>query len=104
MVNDAYANSSEPSIEMKKRRFTYSEVMKMTNNFQRVVGEGGFGVVSHGTLNGSEQVAVKILSQSSSQGYKHFKAEVCIIFKKNYMINLISLTTFILSLVSLSHG
>lgn len=50
--------------------------MKMTNNFQTVVGEGGFGVVCHGTLNDSEQVAVKLLSQSSSQGYKHFKAEV----------------------------
>ena len=52
----------------------------MTNNFQRVVGEGGFGVAFHGTLNGSEQVAVKVLSQSSSQGYKHFKAEVCITY------------------------
>ena len=50
--------------------------MKMTNNFQTVVGVGGFGVVCHGTLNDSEQVAVKLLSQSSSQGYKHFKAEV----------------------------
>lgn len=50
----------------------------MTNNFQRVVGEGGFGIVYHGTLYGYEQVAVKLLSQSSTQGYKQFKAEVCI--------------------------
>ncbi|CAH8280254.1 unnamed protein product [Arabidopsis lyrata] len=56
MVNETYANSPEPSIGTKKRRFTYSEVMKMTNNFQRVVGEGGFGAVCHGTLNGSKQV------------------------------------------------
>ncbi|KAL0681675.1 hypothetical protein Bca4012_048522 [Brassica carinata] len=93
MVNDAYANSSEPSIEMKKRRFTYSEVMKMTNNFQRVVGEGGFGVVSHGTLNGSEQVAVKILSQSSSQGYKHFKAEIDLLLRVHHT-NLVSLVGY----------
>ncbi|XP_013607061.1 PREDICTED: probable LRR receptor-like serine/threonine-protein kinase PAM74 [Brassica oleracea var. oleracea] len=33
----------------------------MTNNFQTVVGEGGFGVVCHGTLNDSEQVAVKVV-------------------------------------------
>lgn len=50
----------------------------MTNNFQRVVGEGGFGIVYHGTLNVYEQVAVKLLSQSSTQGYKQFKAEVYI--------------------------
>lgn len=49
----------------------------MTNNFQRALGEGGFGIVYHGHLNGSEEVAVKVLSQTSSQGYKHFKAEVC---------------------------
>ena len=52
----------------------------MTNNFQRVVGEGGFGIVYHGTLNGNAQVAVKVLSQSSTQGYKQFKAEVCLEF------------------------
>ncbi|XP_024011594.1 probable LRR receptor-like serine/threonine-protein kinase PAM74 isoform X2 [Eutrema salsugineum] len=93
IVNDTYANSSEPSIETKKRRFTYSEVMKMTNNFQRVVGEGGFGVVCHGTLNGSEQVAVKVLSQSSSQGYKHFKAEVDLLLRVHHT-NLVSLVGY----------
>lgn len=68
---------SEESIKMTKKKFTYSEVTKMTNNFQTALGEGGFGIVYHGYLNGSEEVAVKVLSQSSSQGYKHFKAEVC---------------------------
>lgn len=48
----------------------------MTNKFERALGEGGFGVVYHGCVNGTQQVAVKVLSQSSSQGYKHFKAEV----------------------------
>lgn len=48
----------------------------MTNNFERALGEGGFGVVYHGCVNAGQQVAVKLLSQSSSQGYKHFKAEV----------------------------
>ncbi|KAL0647077.1 hypothetical protein Bca4012_045368 [Brassica carinata] len=48
----------------------------MTNNFQSVVGEGGFGIVYHGTLNDYEQVAVKLLSQSSTRGYRQFKAEV----------------------------
>ncbi|CAF2334974.1 unnamed protein product [Brassica napus] len=74
-VNVTYTNSPVSSIQTNKRSFTYSEVLNMTNNFQRVVGEGGFGIVYHGTLYGYEQVAVKLLSQSSTQGYKQFKAE-----------------------------
>ncbi|VVB16616.1 unnamed protein product [Arabis nemorensis] len=93
-MNATYANSPEPSIEMKKRRFTYSEVVKMTNNFERVVGEGGFGVVCHGTtVNGSEQVAVKLLSQSSAQGYKEFKAEVDLLLRVHHT-NLVSLVGY----------
>jgi serine/threonine protein kinase len=48
----------------------------VTNKFERVIGEGGFGIVYHGHLNDTEQVAVKLLSHSSTQGYKQFKAEV----------------------------
>ncbi|KFK27506.1 hypothetical protein AALP_AA8G392000 [Arabis alpina] len=92
-VNATSANSSEPSIETKKRRFTHSEVLKMTNNFERVVGEGGFGVVCHGTVNGSEQVAVKLLSQSSAQGYKEFKAEVDLLLRVHHT-NLVSLVGY----------
>ncbi|EOA12886.1 hypothetical protein CARUB_v10025859mg [Capsella rubella] len=92
-MNVTYAYSPEPSIEMKKRRFTYSEVIKMTNNFQRVVGEGGFGVVCHGTVNVSEQVAVKLLSQSSTQGYKEFKAEVDLLLRVHHT-NLVSLVGY----------
>ena len=67
---------AEPPFLSKKIRFTYIEVQEMTNKFERTLGEGGFGVVYHGYVNGTQQVAVKLLSQSSSQGYKHFKAEV----------------------------
>ncbi|XP_019095494.1 PREDICTED: probable LRR receptor-like serine/threonine-protein kinase At5g59680 isoform X1 [Camelina sativa] len=76
-----------------KRRFTYSEVIQMTNNFQRVLGKGGFGMVYHGTVNGSEQVAVKVLSQSSTQGYKEFKAEVDLLLRVHHT-NLVSLVGY----------
>ncbi|KAL0709975.1 hypothetical protein Bca4012_016953 [Brassica carinata] len=49
-----------------------------------VVGKGGFGVVYHGTLNGYEQVAVKVLSQSSTQGYKQFRAEVDLLMRVHH--------------------
>lgn len=67
---------SDTSIETKRKRFSYAEVMEMTKNLQRPLGEGGFGIVYHGDINGSQQVAVKLLSQTSTQGYKEFKAEV----------------------------
>ncbi|CAA7018121.1 unnamed protein product [Microthlaspi erraticum] len=86
-VDDTFANK-------KSRRFTYSEVLKMTNNFQNVLGRGGFGMVYHGTtLNGSQEVAVKLLSQSSTQGYKEFKAEVDLLLRVHHT-NLVSLVGY----------
>ncbi|XP_019095498.1 PREDICTED: probable LRR receptor-like serine/threonine-protein kinase PAM74 isoform X1 [Camelina sativa] len=76
-----------------KRRFTYSEVVEMTNNLETVLGKGGFGIVCHGILNGSEHVAVKVLSQSSTQGYKQFKAEVDLLLRVHHT-NLVSLVGY----------
>ncbi|AEC06307.1 Leucine-rich repeat protein kinase family protein [Arabidopsis thaliana] len=81
-----------PSLEMKNRRFKYSEVKEMTNNFEVVLGKGGFGVVYHGFLN-NEQVAVKVLSQSSTQGYKEFKTEVELLLRVHH-VNLVSLVGY----------
>ncbi|XP_023643522.1 receptor-like protein kinase At3g21340 isoform X2 [Capsella rubella] len=85
--------SSEPTIITKKKRFTYSEVITMTNNFEMVLGKGGFGMVYHGTENGTEQVAVKMLSHSSSQGYKEFKAEVELLLRVHHK-NLVGLVGY----------
>ncbi|KAF8094797.1 hypothetical protein N665_0352s0008 [Sinapis alba] len=85
MVNDTFANK-------KSRRFSYSEVIKMTNNFQRVIGKGGSGMVYQGTVNGSE-VAVKLLSQTSTQGYEQFKAEVDLLLRVHHT-NLVSLVGY----------
>ncbi|VVB00519.1 unnamed protein product [Arabis nemorensis] len=75
--------SSNPSIISKDRRITYPEVLKMTNNFERVLGKGGFGTVYHGNLDDA-QVAVKMLSHSSAQGYKEFKAEVELLLRVHH--------------------
>ena len=60
----------------RNRSFTYSEIVNMTGNFENIIGEGGFGKVYHGELHDGTQVAVKLLSHSSKQGFKEFLSEV----------------------------
>ncbi|CAA0287722.1 unnamed protein product [Arabidopsis thaliana] len=83
---------TNPSIITKERRITYPEVLKMTNNFERVLGKGGFGTVYHGNLEDT-QVAVKMLSHSSAQGYKEFKAEVELLLRVHHR-NLVGLVGY----------
>ncbi|XP_038899862.1 probable LRR receptor-like serine/threonine-protein kinase At1g51880 isoform X2 [Benincasa hispida] len=64
------------SLKMKNRHYSYLEVLSITDNFGVVIGEGGFGKVYLGTLKDKTQVAVKVLSPSSQQGYKQFRAEI----------------------------
>ncbi|KAL1197435.1 Receptor-like protein kinase [Cardamine amara subsp. amara] len=92
-VSHAVSRSPEPAIMTKNRRLTYQEVVTMTHNFRRVLGKGGFGMVYHGIVNGTEQVAVKMLSHSSSQGYKEFKAEVELLLRVHHK-NLVGLVGY----------
>ncbi|KAK0596635.1 hypothetical protein LWI29_017586 [Acer saccharum] len=80
-----YPKSSKmyESMEQNKQQFTYSNVLKMTNNFERVLGKGGFGTVYYGRLDDTE-VAVKMLSQSSAQGFKQFQSEVKLLMRVHH--------------------
>ncbi|KAA8541722.1 hypothetical protein F0562_022874 [Nyssa sinensis] len=89
----AETNRNDRSLEFKKRQFTYSEVLTITNNFQRVVGKGGFGTVYHGYVEDTNQVAVKMLSSSSIQGYKEFQAEANLLMSVHHR-NLTSLVGY----------
>ncbi|GLU22347.1 hypothetical protein SLE2022_384280 [Rubroshorea leprosula] len=71
------------SLEPKSPRVTYSEVLKITNNFEKILGKGSFGTVFHGYF-GDTQVAVKMLSPVSVQGYKEFEAEVTLLLRVHH--------------------
>ncbi|XP_010433126.1 PREDICTED: probable LRR receptor-like serine/threonine-protein kinase At4g29180 isoform X1 [Camelina sativa] len=83
MYSGAY---SGPLLPSGKRRFTYSEVSSITNNFNKVIGKGGFGIVYLGSLEDGTEIAVKMIndssfgktkgsSSSSSQVSKEFQVE-----------------------------
>ncbi|GJT56809.1 leucine-rich repeat transmembrane protein kinase protein [Tanacetum coccineum] len=73
--NPKDTSTKEGSFKPSNQHYTYFEVRSITNNLKTVIGKGGFGTVFRGSI-GDNQVAVKILSESSSQGYKEFQAEV----------------------------
>ncbi|CAM0948886.1 unnamed protein product [Alopecurus aequalis] len=60
----------------ENRRFTYKELEKLTNKFERFIGQGGFGPVYYGRLEDGSDVAVELRSESSSHGLDEFLAEV----------------------------
>ncbi|XP_076942081.1 G-type lectin S-receptor-like serine/threonine-protein kinase RKS1 [Bidens hawaiensis] len=63
--------------------FDLSTIVAATDNFSSLnkLGEGGFGSVYKGTLPNGQEIAIKRLSQSSSQGMQEFKNEVTLIAK-----------------------
>ncbi|KAG6526596.1 hypothetical protein ZIOFF_016588 [Zingiber officinale] len=81
------------TLQFENRQFTYMELHNITNNFQKILGKGGFGSVFHGHLEDGLQIAVKMLSQSSSQGTKEFLAEVQHLTRVHHR-NLVSLVGY----------
>uniref|UniRef100_A0A0E0II78 Protein kinase domain-containing protein n=1 Tax=Oryza nivara TaxID=4536 RepID=A0A0E0II78_ORYNI len=77
----------------ENRQFTYEELEKITDNFQRLIGQGGFGYVYHGCLEDHTEVAVKIHSENSRHGLSEFLAEVQSLSKVHHK-NLVSLVGY----------
>ncbi|KAL7162569.1 hypothetical protein ACSBR2_042962 [Camellia fascicularis] len=63
------------TLKSKNRRFSYYEVVSITNNFETVIGRGGFGTVHLGYLEDDTEVAVQTLYRSSTQASEQFWTE-----------------------------
>ncbi|KAK6925284.1 Serine-threonine/tyrosine-protein kinase, catalytic domain [Dillenia turbinata] len=74
------------------RRFSYSDIKKMTNSFQDKLGQGGYGCVYKGKLLDGRLVAVKLLSSSKGNG-EDFINEVASISKTSH-VNVVALLGF----------
>ncbi|OEL29659.1 Receptor-like serine/threonine-protein kinase ALE2, partial [Dichanthelium oligosanthes] len=60
------------------KTFTLAQLQKATNGFdsKRVLGQGGFGRVYHGTMEDGNEIAVKLLTREDRSGDREFIAEV----------------------------
>lgn len=50
MVDTGYNYIQNVSLESIQCQFTYSELLRITNYFERILGKGGFGIVYHGYI------------------------------------------------------
>ncbi|KAG6492950.1 hypothetical protein ZIOFF_047921 [Zingiber officinale] len=70
--------------------FTYKQIVKMTHNFETIIGKGGFGTVYYGLLEDGTNVAIKLQRHSSQQSDMEFFAELRSLTQVHHK-NLISL-------------
>ncbi|KAJ3701805.1 hypothetical protein LUZ61_005510 [Rhynchospora tenuis] len=85
-----YMAHEAPDIRIEGRQFSYRQLEMIANNFARVVGKGGYGIVYHGCLEDGTEVAIKVSSKASTQGRKEFFAEVRSLTKVHHK-NLVAL-------------
>ncbi|KAK1440444.1 hypothetical protein QVD17_06271 [Tagetes erecta] len=78
--------------DIKLPLFSFSTIATATASFstKNKLGEGGFGLVFKGVLEGGLEIAVKRLSKTSNQGVNEFKNEVICISKLQHR-NLVKL-------------
>ncbi|KAM3220969.1 G-type lectin S-receptor-like serine/threonine-protein kinase [Capsicum annuum] len=75
--------------------FSFDEMKEATNNFSfaNKLGQGGYGPVYKGKLKNGQEIAVKRLSETSSQGLEEFENEVILTAKLQH-INLVKVVGF----------
>ncbi|CAO2210493.1 unnamed protein product [Urochloa humidicola] len=81
--HDTSNNEDDSSYDFELDPLNLSVLTAATNNFAQdnKLGEGGFGEVFKGTLPHGEVIAVKRLSQQSSQGFHQLKNELVLVAK-----------------------
>ncbi|GMN68314.1 hypothetical protein TIFTF001_037374 [Ficus carica] len=79
-------NNNAPNMQV----FSLANIEAATNNFsiENKLGEGGYGPVYKGILPDGQEIAVKKLSASSTQGFEEFKNEVVLTAKLQH-VNLV---------------
>ncbi|KAG5564140.1 hypothetical protein RHGRI_000357 [Rhododendron griersonianum] len=76
-------NANAPNLQL----FRLTDLVEATNNFsfENKLGEGGYGPVYKGVLHNGQEIAVKRLSRTSTQGFEEFKNEVMLTAKLQHV-------------------
>ncbi|XP_031271410.1 cysteine-rich receptor-like protein kinase 10 [Pistacia vera] len=76
----------------KESEYTWTEIEAATNCFsiENKLGQGGYGPVYKGVLPDGQEIAVKKLSETSTQGFGEFKNEVILTAKLQH-VNLVGI-------------
>ncbi|CAL5328159.1 unnamed protein product [Camellia sinensis] len=84
-------NTNSPNLQV----FTFTNIVLATNNFsfENKLGEGGYGPVYKGTLQNGQEIAVKRLSKTSTQGFEEFKNKVMLTAELQH-VNLLKVLGF----------
>ncbi|KAF5469589.1 hypothetical protein F2P56_013651 [Juglans regia] len=95
LVNNIVAagnlNSNVPDLQI----FSYADIEMATSafSFENKLGEGGYGPVYKGILENGQEIVVKKLSKTSTQGFEEFKNEVTLTAKLQH-VNLVRVLGF----------
>ncbi|KAJ7533339.1 hypothetical protein O6H91_13G043900 [Diphasiastrum complanatum] len=73
-----------PLILQQTRPFPSILVRLATENFSKMIGEGGFGPVYYGKLSDGQEIAVKVHGPESDQGPSEFYNEVAILSRAHH--------------------
>ncbi|KAM4096790.1 hypothetical protein ACJW30_08G131500 [Castanea mollissima] len=74
---------------LQPKRYSYSEIKKMTNSFKEKLGQGGYGSLYKGKLLDGRLVAVKVIKESKGSG-EEFINEVASISRTSH-VNIVTL-------------
>ncbi|KAK7822255.1 leaf rust 10 disease-resistance locus receptor-like protein kinase-like 2.1 [Quercus suber] len=74
---------------LQPKRYSYSEIKKMTNSFKEKLGQGGYGSVYKGKLLDGRLVAVKVIKELKGSG-EEFINEVASISRTSH-VNIVTL-------------
>ncbi|MQM08588.1 hypothetical protein Taro_041447 [Colocasia esculenta] len=77
------------------KRYSYSDLEKVTNSFSKAIGKGGFATVFEGKLPDGRSVAVKVLANNAKCNGRVFVNEVVSI-ACTYHVNIVSLLGYCL--------
>ncbi|KAK8706298.1 hypothetical protein V6N13_049869 [Hibiscus sabdariffa] len=78
--------------DLAPKRYSYSDIKRITKSFKDKLGEGGFGTVYRGMLSDGRLVAVKVLSESKGDG-EGFINEVASISRTSH-VNVVTFLGF----------